>query len=202
MYTDEQILQIRKQMEQERKLKEKQENLEEELEQSIFDGTVKILGRDVIFARRDIEDFGISIVMPQEFEMLDKEVSSLIYPSAEGPKHVFTSEEGYMSVSFKLNNNPVPKDQLMKFVELSKAFLEQSGARVKIVKTYEAVQEDINIGVIEYISKVMDGVAYTCMGFLPVKNGVLLICILFKNSQKKRFCTIAKEIFESIQYVE
>lgn len=198
MNTDEQILQIRKRMEAELQQKKEREENENEIEQSIFRGTVNILGNEVAFERREIDEFGISLLLPNDFQMLEKEVYSLMYPSAEGPKHVLTSQEGYMSVSFKLNNNTIPKEKLNDFVKLSKTLLEAGNSRVKVIKTGEVIQDEMQIGVIEYISNVLDGVAYNIMGFLPLKKGILLICILFKNSNKKRLCPVGKEILQSI----
>lgn len=202
MNTDEQILQIRKRMEVELQQKKEKEEKEYDEEKSIFEGKVYIFGNEVTFERREINEFGISILLPNDFVMLEKEVYSLMYPSAEGPKHVFTSQEGYMSVSFKLNNNTIPKEKLNDFVKLSKTLLESGSSRVKVIKTGEVIQVDMQIGVIEYISKVLDGVAYNIMGFLPLENGILLICFLFKNSNKKRLCPVAKEILQSIVILE
>lgn len=202
MYTDEQILKIRQKMEQQMQQKEKSDNLESELQQSIFDGTIQIYGNDVTFERREICEFGISILMPQVFEMLDEDMRKMVYPSSNGPQHVFTSEDEYMNISFKQNNNIIKKEQLKEFVNLSKRLMEISGPKVKIVKTGEIEQDEMLIGTMEFISNAIDGVAYTYMGFLPLETGVLLICVVFKNNQKKRLCPVAKEILQSIQLLE
>lgn len=202
MYTDEQILKIRQKMEQQMQQKEKSDNLESELQQSIFDGTIQIYGNDVTFERREICEFGISILMPQVFGMLDEDMRKMVYPSSNGPQHVFTSEDEYMNISFKQNNNIIKKEQLKEFVNLSKRLMEISGPKVKIVKTGEIEQDEMLIGTMEFISNAIDGVAYTYMGFLPLETGVLLICVVFKNNQKKRLCPVAKEILQSIQLLE
>lgn len=198
MNTDEQILKIKKQMEQELQQKEKAENLENEIRQSIFDGKVELFGKEVLFERRELLEFGISIVMPENFELLDDTMRNIVYPSASGPQHVFTSEEGYMNVSFKANSNIIQNEQMKEFVEVSRKLLEIAGPKVKIVKTYEFEQEEMQIGVMEFISNALDGVVYNYIGMVPLKTGVLLVCIVFKNNNKKRLCPIAREILQSI----
>lgn len=198
MYTDEQILKIKKKMEQQMQQREKDENLEEELQQSIFDGTIQILGRDVTFERREISEFAITILMPEDFEALDEDLRKLVYPRTNGPQHVFTSEDEYMNISFKQNSNVIKQEQLKEFVNLSKKILEVSGPKVKIVKTGEIEREDINIGTIEFISNAIDGVIYNYMGFVPLETGVLLVSIVYKNARKKRLNPVAREILQSI----
>ncbi len=198
MYTDEQILKMKKKMEQQMQQREKDENLEEELQQSIFDGTIQILGKDVTFERREIEEFGITILMPRDFKELDEDLRKLVYPSSNGPQHVFTSEDEYMNISFKQNSNIIKSEQLKEFVNLSKKIMEVSGPKVKIVKTGEIEREDMNIGTMEFISNAIDGVIYNYMGFVPLGTGVLLVSIVYKNARKKRLNPVAREILQSL----
>lgn len=202
MYTDEQILKIKKRMEQQMQQKEKNENLEEELQQSIYDGTIKLLGKDVTFERRLIPEFEISVLMPQDFEALDETLRKIVYPSSNGPQHVFTSEDEYMNISFKQNSNIIKKEQMKEFVQLSRKIMEFSGPKVKIVKTGEIERDDMSIGTMEFISNAIDGVAYNYMGFVPLETGVLLVSIVYKNAKKKRMNPIAKEILQSIQCIK
>lgn len=198
MYTDEQILKMKKKIEQQIQQREKEENLEEEINQSIFDGKVKILGKEVVFERREIPEFGISILMPKDFEELDADLRKLVYPSSNGPQHVYTSEDEYMNISFKKNSNIVKKEQLKEFVNLSRKIMEVSGPKVKIVKTGEIKNEDMTIGTMEFISNALDGVIYNYMGFVLLETGVLLISIVYKNARKKRFNPLAREILQSV----
>ena len=136
MYTDEQILKIKKKMEQQMQQREKDENLEEELQQSIFDGTIQILGRDVTFERREISEFEITILMPEDFEALDEDLRKLVYPRTNGPQHVFTSEDEYMNISFKQNSNVIKQEQLKEFVNLSKKISEKEKFLITCVKLH------------------------------------------------------------------
>lgn len=198
MNTDEQLLKIKKQMEQEIQQKEQSENLEKELQQSIFDGTVEIFGKEVQFERREVPEFGISILMPNDYELLDDTMRKFVYPNENGPQHVFTSDEGYMNISFKQNSNIIENEQIKEFVGVSRKLLEIAGPKVKVVKTHEFEQDEMQIGVMEYISNALDGVAYNYIGMVPLNTGVLLVCITFKNNQKKRLCPIAREILQSV----
>lgn len=202
MNTDEQILKMKKQMEQGLAQKEKEENLKEEIKQSIFDGTVEIFGKEVCFVRKEIPEFGISLLMPDNFELLEENLRKIVYPNENGPKHVYTSEEEYMNVSFKQNSNIVTNDQMKEFVEVSRKVLEIAGPKVKIVKTSEFDQDELRFGVMEFISNAIDGVAYNYMGMVPLETGVLLVCILFKNNRKKRLCPIAREMLQSILVIK
>lgn len=202
MYTDEQLLKLKKQMQEGYREKEKTANLEEECSQSIYDETIKIFGKEVHFERREIPEFDISIYMPEDFKLLDEDLCKIMYPAANGPRHVFNSDDEYMSISFKLNNNIVENEHMKEFTEMSKKLLEVAGPKVKIVKSYMEEIDEMHVGIIQYISNAMDAVAYTVMGIVPLKKGVLLVCIGFKNRNKKRLCPIADEVLKSIETIK
>lgn len=202
MYTDEYLLKMKKRMEEDMRQREKNANLEEEIEQSIFDGKIQIFSKDVTFVRREISEFGISILIPEDFAEMEENMCKLMYPNENGPKHVFTNEEGYMNVSFKQSTSIIKQEQLKDFVQFSKKIMEAAGMKVKVVKTGELGTEENRIGTMEYISDAIDGVAYTYMGFVTLEKGVLMVCVVYKNSKKKRLNPVAREILESILIIE
>lgn len=202
MYTDEQILQMKKNLEQMRRQREEAERIEIENQKSIYEGSVTMLGEEIPFAEREIQDLGIRMWMPVEFELLEDSMRKLVYPNASGPTHVFTREKELMNVSFKQNNNVVPSENMKEFTNLSKRLLEVTGPKVKIVKTHELQAEDLTIGVIEFISEAIDGVLYNYLGLVPLKKGVMLTTIVFKNQHKKRFLPVVQEMMGSIRELE
>lgn len=197
MYADEELLKLKKLMRE--GYKEKNETLEEECQQSIYDEKIQILGKDVHFERREIAEYEISIYMPDEFRRLDENMCKMMYPSANGSRHIFNSDDEYMSISFKMNNNVIKNENMEEFTNMSKKLLEIAGSKVKIVKNYMEEIDEMNVGVIEYISNAIDAIAYTVMGIVPLKKGILLICISFKNRNKKRLCPIAAEVLKTIE---
>ena len=62
-FQDEEIIKKKKELEQQKKLRESQNRLEKEAEESIYDEIVHIIGEEVHFQRREIPDLKISIYL-------------------------------------------------------------------------------------------------------------------------------------------
>ena len=73
-YTDEEILKAKKAILQGEKEQKRQQLIDDEKQESIFDAMVHIFGRETPFSRREVEKNSISLYMPSEFELMDEEL--------------------------------------------------------------------------------------------------------------------------------
>lgn len=79
-FQDEEIIKKKKELEQQKKLRESQDRLEKEAEESIYDEIVHIIGEEVHFQRREIPDLKISIYMPETFFLFTDDLMKAVGP--------------------------------------------------------------------------------------------------------------------------
>ena len=122
-HMDEEILKAKKARQIEEKKERDQLELDKEKAESIYDGMIHIYGRETTISRRIIEDLGISLFMPDEFEPMDEEIKKLVFPLSHPPKYVFASGDTQFQITLNPTENVVPNDGIPKFVEISKALM-------------------------------------------------------------------------------
>lgn len=201
-YQDEEIIKAKKAIEEEKKRLEAKENIEKENDQSIYDGPVKIFGKEVLFQKREIQELGIRIYMPESFFQLTGDIAKLIYPGGNSPSHVFGGEDINFHMSFNQTAHVVPNDRMKDFVKLSAQMMEVMGPKVKIIEKKVEVQEDINIGILEFVSKAVDMMVYNVQFYVSIEEKLLIGCINFPSKYKKRMIPLAKEIISGFEIVK
>ena len=133
-FQDEEIIKKKKELEQQKKLRESQDRLEKEAEESIYDEIVHIIGEEVHFQRREIPDLKISIYMPETFFLFTDDVKHLVYPGANAPTHVFGGENINFQMSFHQTEHIVPDDGMKKFMDITADLMKAVGPRVTIIE--------------------------------------------------------------------
>lgn len=201
-YTDEQILKAKKARQQQEQKQEEQEKLDNEKKESIYEGSVHIYGRETPFSRRTIEEYGISLYMPDEFEELEEEVKKLLFPFAHPPQYVYASTETQFQITLNLTQNIVPDSGMPKFMKTTRALLERMGPQARIHACATVQKKDRNIGLMEMTTRAVDMNVYNIMFYLSVNQKLLIGSIICPARFHERMVPIAKEIIDSIEIVE
>ena len=182
-FQDEEIIKKKKELEQQKKLRESQDRLEKEAEESIYDEIVHIIGEEVHFQRREITD----------------DVKHLVYPGANAPTHVFGGENINFQMSFHQTEHIVPDDGMKKFMDITADLMKAVGPRVTIIEKKVLEKEDFHIGVLQFVSRAIDMMVYNFQYYISMEDDRLLIGgITFPSKYKKRFFPLAKEMIDSI----
>lgn len=198
-YVDEEILKAKKARQIEEKEQQAQLDLEKENAESIFNGMVHIYGRETTFSRRVIEDCGISLFMPDEFELMDEELKKLIFPLSHPPKYVFASGDTQFQITINPTESVVPNDGIPRFMEISKSILQKMGPQSRILATATIKKEEKNIGIMEVVTQAADMKVYNVMFYISINNKVLIGTILCPAKCHERMVSISKEIIDSIE---
>ncbi len=206
-YKDEEIMKIKKQMEEEEKRKKSTKKLEQEMNESIYDEKVHIMGEEVTFERRLIPELGISIYMPEDFFRFSDDITKQICPMGNTPSHLF----GQLNIGFQLlfnsTTHQVKDKEIKSFVEVTAKYMDIMGPKVRIIEKgveQKALQDDkmFHIGYVSFVSRALDGNAYNMQFYLSIKEKVLIGSVVFLSKYKKRLIPLAKEIINSIELLE
>lgn len=201
-YQDEEILKAKKAIADEKERLEQKENLEKEAEKSIYDGTVTILGKEVLFQRREITELNISIYMPESFFLLAPDLARLIYPAGNAPSHVFGGEDIQFQMTMNQTTHAVPNDGMKEFVKISAQLLEAMGPKVTIVEKKVEEKENFNIGILQFVSRAVDMMVYNIQYYVSMNGKLLMGTVTFPSKYKKRMIPLAKEIIGSIEIMK
>lgn len=201
-HKDEQILNVRK-AEAQRQIEElNREQLEREKQESIFDGSVHIEGKEIRFSRRDVPELKISLYMPDTFERMDAELKDVIYPLGNAPSHVFADEAVPFQMTLNQTGNTVPDEGIPKLLKMAGKLMENYGPKVHILSSGVIRQKDRNIGIIEMASKAIDCTVYNVMFYISIQKSILIGNINFPNQSSGRMLPVAKETIDSIEIME
>lgn len=198
-YKDEEILQKRKALQKDVQMKQEQEAIELEKEESVYDGTIHLFGKEVAFERRDIIQYGVSIIMPVEFEELDEESKDVIYPYGKAPKYAFASGDIPFQMTLNLTESIVPNGGMPKFMEMARKVMERIGPQARILSSVVVQKEDRNMGLMEIATNAVDMAVYNTQFYLSLQGDRLLIgAITCPAKNHNRMVPLIKEIIDSI----
>lgn len=205
-FMDEEILKEKKRIQ-----KEQQEILEKEMkgeekEESIFDGSITIMERQVTYQRVQIPELKISVLMPSDFFALSDEVKQYIYPAGNRPTHVYGGENIFYQLSFSLTSHQIPDEGMVKFVPMTKKIMEVMGPKTKVMNSnvieHMVEEKKYHIGIVEFISNAVDMSIYNVMFYVSIDNQLLMGNITFPHKYKKSYVKIAKETIDSLVILE
>lgn len=198
MYKDEEILKAKKAIEEEKKKNESAKNLVKEAEESIYDEKVHILGTEVKFEERIIEELGISIYMPETFFRFTDDLAKMVYPGGNSPSHVFGGENINFQMIFNRTQHTVSDDKMKEFMDLTSKVLKTIGPKVTIVEKKVVEKEDYHIGIMSFVSRAIDIMVFNVQYYVSLNGKLLMGGITFPSRYKKRFIPMAEEIITSL----
>lgn len=199
---DETILKQRKAMEEFEKQRFSKETIEEEKQQSIFEGSININKIPVTFSERALFDDRVGIWMPEDFESLPREAIAAIYLLGNKPELVFGNSYLNFSVGFHYTEHEVPNEYMGDFSKITRMILEKSGPRVRIMSEKSKRIGTHRMSSLELISHSITDTVYNIMFFTSLEGKVLIGFINFNYKYQERYIPIAKEILQSFRFLE
>lgn len=201
-YKDEEIMEAKKKA----ALKKIQElegsKLEAQLKESIYDDCIHVDDKEIKFSRREFEDLGISIYMPESFEIMDESVKTVFYPLGNAPKYVFVDYGVPFQITLNKTGHKVPDDGMTKFMDISSKIIENHGPKAKIIGKGVVSVKGHNVGIMEVATRAMESNVHNVMFNISVNGELVVGNIHFIVPYAKRLSVVAKEIIDSIEYLD
>ena len=124
--------------------------------------------------RKSVLGGELSILLPDYFNLMAKELVEIKYPSGNRPTEIYSDEQGGVSIGFSHTQNQMELEQLP---ELMPAFIEQFSnmyPTIKWGKTETKKINGLNCVVLEFETPAIDTEIYNLMG-VTVLDGRMLI---------------------------
>lgn len=201
-YRDEELMAEKKAAAQEQINKLEIQSLEAQLKESIYDECIHVDDLEIKFSRREFEDLGMSIYMPTTFDFMDDEVKAAFYPIGNAPKYVMVDYDIPFQLTLNKTGHKVPDDGMEKFIEISSKLMENHGPKAKIVGKGIVRVKDHNIGIMEVATRAMDSNVHNVMFNISINGEIVMCNIHFVTKYCKRLSVVAKEMIDSIEYLE
>ncbi|OEF99576.1 hypothetical protein BHF71_08495 [Vulcanibacillus modesticaldus] len=158
--------------------------------------------QDIELKRTKIISDKVSVLIPDSFKKMSKELVIKKYPKENRPTLVYTNEDATVIITFKVTENEIRSEQIQEFKEIIKNNLLEVYSTDGLVK--DGVYE-INgkmIGMIEYKTPAEDTYLYNYFFFTDIDNKLLLSTINFTKEKKEVWQSIAEEIMNSLEIYE
>lgn len=198
-HQDEEIIKKRKTMQAAKQKEEKEETIEKEKQESIFEGPIHLFGKVVAFQRREIEEYGLSIMMPDEFEEMDEELKEVLYPYGKAPKYAFASGDISFQITLNLTENLVPDDGIPKFMVMAQKVMERIGPQARILSNVVVKKGERNMGLMEIATNGVDMAVYNTQFYLSLGENKLFIgAVTCPAKNHNRMVPLIKEIIDSV----
>ena len=198
-YQDEEIILKRKAMQETKKKEQQDEKIEQEKQESIFDGVIHLFGKEVAFERQIFAEYGLSILLPKEFEELDDETKEVLYPYGNAPRYAFASGELPFQVTLNLTENLVPDNGMQKFMAMAQKVMERIGPQARILSNVVVKKEERNMGLMEIATNAVDMPVFNTQFYLSLKENKLFIgAVTCPAKHHNRMVPLIKEIIDSV----
>lgn len=198
-YQDEEIILKRKAMQNEKKKEQQDEKIEQEKQESILSGMIHLFGKEVEFERRTVAEYGLSMLLPKEFEELDDETKEVLYPYGRAPRYAFASGDLPFQVTLNLTENLVPDDGMAKFMAMAQKVMERIGPQARILSNVVVKKEERHMGLMEIATKAVDMPVFNTQFYLSLGENKLFIgAVTCPAKHHNRMVPLIKEIIDSV----
>ena len=178
------------------------EELERELNQSIYDGTIEIDKVPVEFAERLVMNERIAMYMPTEFEPLEKEDIKLIYPFGDQPQHVYGSRSIPFMIGFRETHHKIPKLHLNDFAKLAKTAYESMTPSSQVYRRKSWETGGHSFASLELVTKTLNKAMYSLMIYTFLEDEILMGFLNCSYPLINRYRPLLEEIAGSVRFVE
>lgn len=203
MEADERIIDMRGKLKAAKEAQEKyayeNEAVDRELLQSIYDESVEVFGRKMVFQDRNFMDNLISLRVPENFTEMEPELVKQIYPMGVPPEVVLSDEAYDFSIGLQFTEYPLNKSKLRAHAQALQMMLERLGPQSRILGNEMTDCGSECIPIITCVTQAIDTTMYNFIFCASVEGRLFMGFVNFMYGKKKRLEPLAKEIVTSFR---
>lgn len=200
-FRDEEILKAKRDLEEFDRARFSEDTIKEELEQSIYDGVMRINEVPVQFSERDVLDGKAAIWMPTDFRAMTAEEITINYQWGNRPQSGYGNAYLPLSIVFNHTEHKIPNALMGDFRKVVRQLFDRAGPKVGFLPDESFVSGSHNISVLSFTSGTIDTTIYNKMFFSSVEDRVVIGSINFETKHMQRYVKIAEEIVHSYRII-
>ena len=154
--------------------------MDEEVEQpkyetGITDGYIVMNEEKVIFMRKFQLDKKFSVIMPEKFKLMSKEVAELKYPSIERPEWIYTNEDTTVNFTFThREEDEASNEEIPEVKDILQPLAMRLYPASEVIDSETLEVNGINISYYDFIAPALDVDIYTLTFMFSLEERVVL----------------------------
>lgn len=176
---------------------------EERLQQSIFEGQVKIGGQTYEFKERPFYDSRVLLHVPEDFKEMPRQQRELKYPSAQRPEIILTDEAtGSINIMLNRIDSPLGEEQVKELKDGMMSILKKVNPSNIFFTDGVEIINDKNIGYFEFKSSALDSFIYNLMFFFELDGKTVMGTFCCKYEDYGDWREIAFQMMKSVRVIK
>ena len=143
-------------------------------ERTIYTG-IRIAGQWINFEERLFLGNKVAMMVPSEFQEMDREIAKIKYPMEQRPETILTDHTGTINILFSDLGEPMNNEDAVTIRDGMLKVMRRMNPGIKPQSTGEEVIMDRNIAYAEFTNPAIDGKLYNLMFFLEVAGKARMI---------------------------
>ena len=141
---------------------------------NIADGYVIMGEEKIIFDRRFLLDKKFSIIMPEEFKPMPKNLADIKYPSINRPEFIYTNEKTTVNFSFTHRAEETSNEEIPEVRDVVQPIAMRMFPASDVIESDTLDANGRNISYYDYIAPALDMDIYTLVFLFSLEERVVL----------------------------
>jgi len=143
-------------------------------ENNILDGYIIFNEEKIDFARKPVLDGRITVIMPEAFAIMAKELAEIKYPSINRPDEIHTNEETTINFSVSLHNDEAANEDIPDVKDTLEQVIMRMNPASRVMSSETITVSNLNIAYFDFKTAALDMDIYNMMFFLSLDNHIVV----------------------------
>lgn len=144
----------------------------------------------------------VSLLAPNDFVLMKKEILELKYPSSRRPTEVLSDATGGVTLAFNHTQDKMRQDQVVEAHKTMSKMFHNLYPSAKWIQDKTITKDGMNFMVLELITPAVDTKIYNILYGTSVDNRFLLIAFNTTVEQSNQWLSVGKKIMSSIKLIK
>lgn len=125
-------------------------------ENNITDGYIIMGEEKIIFGRRFLLDKKFSVIMPEKFKLMSKQIADIKYPSINRPDFIYTNEKTTVNFSFSHKPDEAPNEAIPEIKDIVEPLVMRMYPASEVIESETLDVNGRNISYYDFIAPALD----------------------------------------------
>lgn len=185
------------------KLKEIDRTEEQEIhgiENDIHNGFIIVKYKKMDMEEKELLDGAITMLLPAEFELMDKELAKMKYPGGDRPDYIYTNEDTTVNITFTLEDSGlISNDEVEEVKNILAKQMRRLYPGSKIEDSQPIQAGDKSVSLFSFDVPLIDGNVYNLMFFMEFRKHLLMGAFNCSIHQKKQWKPLIRQMLMTIK---
>lgn len=177
----------------------KNSSQQEQHKNNILDGYIILNEEKIMLKKMKILGGRVSIIIPEVFKLMTKEIADMKYPSINRPDTIYTNTEANINLTVSHKDGPISDEDIPE----AKDLIQQSVKRMfpNMLDSGSMKAGGKNIAYFDYISAALDTDIYNLMFFFSLDERIVISSFNCPNNDMNDWKPIFMQMIKSIEII-